>query len=602
VQSLFDHGILVRTGSNGATTIDLTRPVTEIEIPPTVQAVLAARIDRLGEREKAVLQIAAVVGKEFAEPVLRRVVATQSTIAVSAAELTAALHTLTAAELIYERAVYPDAEYAFQHPLTHEVAYRTQLAEARARLHAAAARTIVELYADKLDEHAALIAQHWEGAGDILEAARWMRRAAEWVAASDLVEAQRRWRELRTLADTLPETPETRALGIVACTRILNLGIRLGMTAEEADAVFTHARGLAERSGDQTALGRLLTNYGMVRGSAGDMDAAMQRIAEATRLAQESNDLPLQVGVLVTMVIWKLHRGDLKDARALVERVLELTHDTPDAGNDMVGFSPFIFGTFYRGVIRLTAGDLAGARQDFDRSVELAQVAGDSEVVAMVLGFYAVLAWFSGDATIGLAEARHAVELAETIGSPMVRAQAYGFLGITHVHREEWTAAVAALQNELAIAREHHTLRFVEAGTLAMLARAYMGRGELDVARTTADQAVAVGHQRGSRVFECDAHLTRASVRLRSEGVAARLAVETELATAERLIAETGARSRLPFVHLYRADLARASGDAAWRERELRAALRDFTANGATAHAARVTRWLEAEAAAAVTR
>ncbi len=588
VQSLFDHGVLAREGSNGTTAVRLTRRVTEIDVPPTVQAVLAARIDRLGERNKTVLQVAAVVGKEFAEPVVRRVIATQPTLAITAAELAEALHALTTAGLIYERAVYPDAEYVFKHPLTHEVAYRTQLTEQRARVHAAAAQTIIELYPDRLDEHAAWIAHHWEGAGDLLEAARWTRRAALWVAASDLAEAHRRWRRIPKLLEPLPDTPDTRELGIAACTHILSIGIRMGMPPEEADAVFAQGKMLAERSQDTTGLGRLLTNYGMVRGSAGDMATALQCITEAARLAQASGDVAAQVGVLVTMVIWQLHRGELRDARARVEQVLELTHDTPNLGAEMVGLNPFIFATFYRGAIRLTAGELREARQDFDRAIELAQTAGDLEIVAMALGFYALLGWFSGDASIGLTQAQQAVELAEHIGSPMARGQAYGFLGIAHVQREEWTAALAALQNELAIAREHRTLLFVEAGTLAMLAHAYLGRGELRLAHATAEQAVAVARQRGSRVFECDAHLSLALVLLRTAGLEARAAIESALAAAERLRTETGARSRAPLVHLHRAELARLGGDAARHAHELRAALERFTEIGATAHAARV--------------
>ncbi|MFI5366889.1 MAG: ATP-binding protein, partial [Candidatus Binatia bacterium] len=597
VQSFFDHGVLVREGSNGATAVRLTRPVTEIDIPPTVQAVLAARIDRLGERNKTVLQIAAVVGKEFAEPVLRRVTM-QHAVAIAPAELTDALQALTAAELICERAVYPDVEYTFKHPLTQEVAYRTQLTEQRAHVHAAAARTIIELYPDKLDEQAALIAHHWEGAGDALEAARWTRRAAEWVAASDLAEAHRHWRQVRRLLDTVPDTAEMRELGILACMHILNIGIRMGMTQEEADAVFAHGKALAERSADRPALARLLTNYGMVRGSGGDIAAAMQCIMDATRLAQESEDVALQVGLLLTMVIWRLHSGALHDALVLVDRVLELTHDAPNLGATIVGFSPFVFGTFYRGAIRMAAGQLGAARQDLDRAIELAQSAGDLEVVAMALGFYALLAWFSGDATIGLPQARQAVEIAEKIGSPMARGQAYGFLGIAHVLREEWDAAIAALQQELAIAREHRTLLFVEAGTLAMLARAQLGRGELGLARQTAERALTVAHEHGSLLFEVDAHLALARVLLCSEGAAASSAIEAALAAAEHVIFATGARSRAPLVHLQRSELARLRGDAAGCERELRTALRLYDEIGATAYAARVTQLLGVEAAA----
>ena len=599
VQSLVDHGVLMRSGSNGATTIRLTRPVTEIEIPPTVQAVLAARIDRLGERDKAVLQVAAVIGKEFAEPVLRRVIAMQQSVAMSPADLADALRVLMAAELIHERAVYPEIEYAFKHPLTHEVAYRSQLTERRARVHDAAAWTIIELDAGKLDERAALLAHHFEGAGEVLEAARWMRRAAEWVASSDIAEAHRRWRQLRALLDTASDTSETRELAIMACMHILNLGVRMGITREEADAVFAQGKALAERIGDQQVLARLLTNYGMVRGAGGDIAAAMMHITEATRLAQESQDVALQVGLLLTMVIWQLHSGELHTALTSVERVLEMTRDDHALGAAIVGFEPHVFAVFYRGVIRLAAGYLDEARRDLDRAIELAQEQGDMELVAMAHGFYALVGWFTGDPAIGLPHTRQAVEIAEKIGSPLARSQAYGFLGIVHVQREEWDAAVSGLQQELAIAREHRTLLFVEAGTLAMLAQAYLGRGEHGLARSTAEEAVAVARRCGARLFECDGHMTLAQVLLCVEGATATVAISRELEEAERLIAATGARSRAPFLHLHRAELARLGGDTALYEHELRTARRLFTEVGAPGHVARLTQLLQADSARA---
>ena len=598
VRSLFDQGILARSGTNGATTIRLARPVAEIEIPPTVQAVLAARIDRLSERDKAVLQMAAVIGKEFAEPLLQRVVARQQrAVAMSPAEIAAALRALTAAELIYEQAVYPDIEYAFKHPLTHEVAYRSQLLEPRGRIHAAVAQTLIELGADTLDARAGLIADHWESAGKVLEAARWTRRAAEWVVSRDVAEAHRRWRQVRTLLETAPDVQETRELLIMACMHILNLGVRMGITQEEADAVFAHGKAIAERNGDRPAQARLLASYGMVQGSAGDVPAAMRHIMEATRLARESADVALQVGLLLTTVIWQLHSGTLADALVLVDRVLELTRDDHMLGAAMVGFNSHVFAIFYRGVIRLAAGQLGEARRDLDRAVELAQAQGDLELVAMATGFYALLAWFLGDPTLGLPHTQQAVDIAEKIGSPLARSQAYGFLGIAHLQREEWDAAVTALQQELAIARAHRTLLFVEAGTLSMLAQAHLGRGEFGLARSTAEQAVAVARQRESRLFECDGHLALAQVLMRIEGTTARAAVESALGDAQRLVAATGARSRAPFVHLHRAELARLGGDQARYERELRTARRLFTAIAASGHVARLTQLLGEERA-----
>src|SRR5882724_5172333 len=175
VQSLAELGSL--TGTKGHYT--LARPIETIDIPTNVQAVLAARIDRLPEREKRLLQTAAVIGKVFPESILRRVVE------IPDPELRASLAALEQAELVFAEVLYPEAEYAFKHPLTQEVAYHSQLRERRARTHEATARAIGELFADKLDEQAAVLAHHCEEAGNALDAARWHRRAAEWAGKTN---------------------------------------------------------------------------------------------------------------------------------------------------------------------------------------------------------------------------------------------------------------------------------------------------------------------------------------------------------------------------------------------------------------------------------
>src|SRR5262249_2475851 len=156
VRSLVDHGVLVAVPDGSGAGEDrsslsprrrryaLAQPLADIQIPATVQAVLGARIDRLSERDKMVLQTAAVIGKRFWEPVLRRV------LDMSEENLGEALRALTAAEFIYTDVIYPEPEYAFQHPLTRECAYVTQLGEHRGRVHAAVARAIADLYPDRL--------------------------------------------------------------------------------------------------------------------------------------------------------------------------------------------------------------------------------------------------------------------------------------------------------------------------------------------------------------------------------------------------------------------------------------------------------------------
>jgi class 3 adenylate cyclase len=150
----------------------LAAPVGALAIPATVQSLLAARIDRLGAEAKDVLQTAAVIGKQFEEPLLRAVAG------LDERPLAAALAALEEADLVRGLEAGAPSAYAFRHPLTQEVAYQSQLGERRARLHRAVAGALERLHAERLGEHAGLIAHHWDAGGMRYEAVRWRRRAA----------------------------------------------------------------------------------------------------------------------------------------------------------------------------------------------------------------------------------------------------------------------------------------------------------------------------------------------------------------------------------------------------------------------------------------
>jgi predicted ATPase len=187
-----------------------------------VQAVLAARIDRLPDREKRLLQTAAVIGKDFAEPLLATVAG------LSAEQLKVSLAALARAEFIHEQAIYPVVEYSFKHPLTQEVALGSQLKERRRQVHAAVGRAIEQQHPDHLDERAALLAHHWEEANEALTAARWHKRAAEWSGRTDIGAAARHWGRVRALVRELPDSGDAAALGIDACRQVLGLSWRVG--------------------------------------------------------------------------------------------------------------------------------------------------------------------------------------------------------------------------------------------------------------------------------------------------------------------------------------------------------------------------------------
>ncbi|HUE40163.1 MAG TPA: adenylate/guanylate cyclase domain-containing protein, partial [Candidatus Binatia bacterium] len=357
VQSLAETGAI--EGRRGA--YRLASQPAELTIPPTVQAVLAARIDRLGEREKALLSTAAVIGKEFSLPVLARVTD------ITEIELGAVVQRLVAAEFIFEQAFFPEPIFAFKHPLTQEVAYHSQLSERRATVHAAVARAIAEIDPDKADSLAGLIAMHWEKAGDTLEAVRWTRQAAEWAELRNLGEALRHWSKVRELVEKIPESHETMMLGLLARAGMIGLGIWHGDPQNQTAALFSEGKALAIRLGDVRAEALLEAAYSGALSSAGDVHGALEHSLEGVRLAELSGDDGVKLSLRAPLVYAYEIAGKLREALEITDHALAHPPQDLKLGASSLGFSPYAFLMLFRGELLTHIGHLSDARAELER-------------------------------------------------------------------------------------------------------------------------------------------------------------------------------------------------------------------------------------------
>jgi class 3 adenylate cyclase len=573
--------IHARTGGNPFFTEEVV--IEGLTVPPSVQAVLAARIDRLSERDKHVLQTAAVIGEEFSRPIL------EAAIELPGVEFADAIGALKASEFVYEQALYPVAEYAFKHPLTQAVAYGSQLSERRMRIHAAVARAIEEFYPDKLDERAALVAHHWEGAGEWLEAARWHRRAAEWAGATHAAEELRHWNRVAELVRGLPESGETEALALASRIGKVRGAIWLGGSAEELATAFNEGRALAERIGDLPALATLLASFGTTLGLAGSAEAigeAIRHLDESVRVADRTNDPGLRAA-LRTITFVHMATGRLDEALQRTDEGLALAREDPDVGEAVFGFRPFVMLTFNKGYLQAAQGTLREGLEAVERGVELARRYDEKPLLPIAHGWASIISLLLGDGERAMAHTGRAAEVADQLGTRQSVLLSRAAMGRTHLFREEWDSAVNALEGLFDLG----SLVFV-AGGESLLAEAYLGRGDSSAARAAAEEAVTVTRSRGIRFYEIGAQLTRARILTRLEGRAAREEIEASLSRAESLVRETGGHRYDPLVHETRAELGHVLGDEAGRERELREAHRLYTEMGATGHAERVAREL----------
>ena len=172
VQVLLDEGGLVRDGA----TVKLTKALSDLKIPPTVQSILAARIDRLPSDEKDLLHALAVIGKEFQLGLIRAVTAKSDD------ELNRMLGDLQLAEFIYEQPALGDIEYSFKHALTQEVAYNSVLIERRKLLHERAAVALETMFAAQLDDHLEELAHHYSRSDNLEKAVEYLGQAGQQAA------------------------------------------------------------------------------------------------------------------------------------------------------------------------------------------------------------------------------------------------------------------------------------------------------------------------------------------------------------------------------------------------------------------------------------
>jgi class 3 adenylate cyclase/tetratricopeptide (TPR) repeat protein len=577
-QSLVETGAVA--GTRGA--YRLGTATAEVALPATVQSVLAARIDRLPEREKQVLQTASVIGKKFSEPILRRVAD------VGDGDLVGALHALTNAEFLYQEALYPEAEYTFKHPLTQEVAYRSQLTERRARVHAAVARTIEDIESGKLGERAALLAYHWECAGDALEATKWHRRAAEWVGFNNSAEALRHWGSVRRLLDTLPETTENLTERATVRAQIMTHLARMGDVEDQATSLFREGRELATRSGDPHVLSQVLYGFGYLRlYSVGAVVEALDPLREAIRRADETDDKGLRVAVRYGLANAYFQTAQLREFLATLEEGLRLAQGDLGLGADRIGFSPSLGLSSFHGVALSLTGRPRDGAAELDRVIERARTSQQLMPLYLAHVFHVIRCEVLGEAAPALAHAREAVNYAERMGSQFSRVFAYLNLGLANVLNRAWHDALEPLEQALAIGRERRLL-VVEGRVLAVMAAAHLGLDDRARARGLAEEALTVCRRRGTPLWEFSALVTKIRVLRETLGLQATGEIEAALAEAEAWLERSGAKSYAPFFHVERAELARLTGDDASRDSELRQAHRLFTEMGATGQAERL--------------
>jgi adenylate cyclase len=509
--------------------------VDTIPLPSTVQAVIAARIDRLQDNAKKVLEVASVVGREISISILDLVTGLPPT------ELSEAAQHLRQAELLYDVAPFEQRCLAFRHPLIQEVAYRSLLHDRRRELHLKIAQAIEGLFKDQAEQRASLLAYHFEQAGENLKAAQQNMRAAVWIGANDPSQALRSWKKVRELLSNLPPSPPINYLKMMASGQIVNFGWREGISSEDALLYFEEAKQLALALGDMRANALIHAAYGRILANGGSADEYVEKAREAKSIADQRNDPSVQITLkaILCHALWL--SGRMREALQMNVEATDRAHEIIKFDRQTLGFDIEIWLAALRGRTLVMLDRKEEARPFLDRILQLESSQVDPVHHVMPSMAYVDIAWAEGNIGLAQEHADRAFSLAMKSGNAYLRVYAQACRGLSHITSGRLTSAIEDLSDALSFARSRKAGLENEPRILADLANAHRLNGDSASALNTVDEAIRVASDRHARVPECLARFVRANLLLRTAFSEQNDEGKRELERARALMRETGA-------------------------------------------------------------
>jgi len=563
VRHLAETGVLL----GGPGEYRLGGEITQLALPDTVQSVLAARIDRLGRQAKDLLGAASVIGREFDRELLERVAQ------IPPAELDSLLDRLSEAELIAQTEIYPAAVYAFRHPLTHEVTLGALLSERRRELHRRAALAIAELNTERPGEVAALIAQHYEQAGLILEACSLYLSAATWVLVNDQPAAIAQLDRVTALDRALPDGPQSDILRATARALLLSIGWRVGADLRHMRQIHAQTVAAATRAHDDRLLAvAQISLAGSVMKAGDHLDEAAELNTVALQAARRSGDPGLLATAHVAASYPYFLVGRLRDALDAADAALELTADQPELNAGGSVFEcPRGFAQQFRSLVLAALGSTGEALTALDENEAFLRNHGYNETLCFQATISALVLRATGAAMDDMGFEYEAQAIAESVGGQHIKTFTQTTLSAAYLAAGQPVEAAEAAQRSIALIEKANTFREWEPFARQVRALALAAAGDPHEGMAEAERAIRSCAKQGNQFctpWSCAAF------------AAAAAAAGTELDRAhkvldegERVVAETGARGLLPELLDARARVHAARGEHEARRETLQRGL-----------------------------
>ena len=500
VRTLIEMNVLA--GERGS--YRLAKPIESIQVPASVQAVLAARIDRLAPDAKQLLQSASVVGKDFSFALL------QSVAERAEDELRRELGHLQAAEFVYETRLFPDLEYTFKHALTHEVAYGSLLQERRRALHARIVEAIERLYADRLGEHIERLAHHalrgelWKKAVEFLHQA-----GKKAISHSALPEAIA---YLNQALVTLEHLEDSRRRIENAIEIRVDLGPVLiatkGFSSREVEENYSRARVLCDQFGDTPQLFPVLWGLARVHDTRGELKVGHQLGEQLLNLAERLQEPALLLEAHHELWANLSGLGDLPSAWSHIEQgfLLYDPHKHKQHAFQYGGHDPGVCCGYHAAEVLWLLGYPDHALRRSQDSLSLARQLSHPSTMSFALNWAVWFRVHRGEARAVEALVAESDTLVTEHGFARLLVQVAFLKGWLLVEQGHQEAGIAQMLNVLSGSQARGTSVRWNGLCSALLAAAFMKSGQTVEGLNVVTDALSSAIQTDSRPYEAELH------------------------------------------------------------------------------------------------
>jgi len=507
IQELFEEGALVRNGQ-----VKLTRSLRQLRIPPTVQAILASRIDRLPAEEKQLLQTLAIIGNEFQLRLVTEVTGKPES------AITPMLAELEKREFIFEQLTADDIQYSFKHALTHDVAALLMLTEKRKALHERTAQAIESLFADRLDAHVNQLAHHYANSANIASAVKYLTLAGQQASQrSAYLEAITNLKQGLDLLKAIPETPDRDRQELALQTALgPSLMEAKGDASPETEAAYHRGAELSEKLGETSghfwSQEGLFLSY-MVGGQLQTAQGIATHLLDLAKASNQRDQLFAAHGMLGIAAFWL---GDLPVAKSHFDQ--SLAHSDPPRQRHIAFRHGMDFGVGFSGYSAWPLWMLGypdKSIQRTQRALAIAQERAHTSSVAMALTHAAAAHNMRRDFQQAREMAEAGIALSTEHGFPLWEAACKAELGIAAVQSGEDAKGIVLLEDGLKAVEA--TGMKVGAGILkGTLALAYGKVGRSEEGLRLIAEALASVHETGEP-FRPELDRIRGELRLLQE-------------------------------------------------------------------------------------